>query len=149
MTAQLIDYILKTFPSHGSPVTIYIAQFHFWLTSLCACISNCFLSSTVSGLSLSDLTTVFNHTLPCRARWYILGLRLRMDVRTLDSFRVKYSDPVDLLMQVLKTWLTTSENPTWEAMVEALKSPVIGEARLAMELQQKFCSNAQPPVDGE
>ena len=127
----------------------FIVQFLFRLTSLCAYVSNCFLSSTVSGLGINDLTTVFSETLPCRAKWYNLGLQLRVDVGTLDSFKVQYSGPHYQLTQVLETWLTTSDNPTWEAMVEALKSPVIGEARLAMELQQKYCSSAQPPVDGE
>ena len=68
---------------------------------------------------------------------------------TLDSSRFQYRHRGDLLREVLRTWLTTSKNPTWGALVEALKSPVVGEARLAMELQQKYCSSAQPPVDGE
>ena len=68
---------------------------------------------------------------------------------TLGSIRVRYSDPGYPLRQVLITWLTTSEDPTWEALVEAVKSPMVGEAQLAMELQQKYCSSAQPPVDGE
>ena len=68
---------------------------------------------------------------------------------TLDSIRVQYDDCGDQLREVLRTWLTTSEDPTWEAMVEALKSAFFGEVRLARKLQQKYCSSAQPPVDGE
>ena len=68
---------------------------------------------------------------------------------TLEFFSDQYSDPGDLLREVMQTWLTSSENPTWGALVEALKRPVVGEAQLAMELQRKYCSSAQPPVDGE
>jgi len=76
-------------------------------------------------------------------------MQLRVDVGTLDCFMVKYNDPGDQLREVVKTWLTCSKNPTWRAMIAALESPVIGEARLARELQQKYCSSGQPSVDGE
>jgi len=72
-----------------------------------------------------------------------------VDVGTLDCFKAQYSDPGDQLREVLKTWLTSSKNPTWRAVIDALKSHVIEEAQLARELQQKYCSNEQPSVDGE
>jgi len=61
--------------------------------------------------------------------------------------RSKYNDPGDQLREVLRTWLTTSDNPTWQAMVQALKSPVIEEPRLARELQQKYYPSGQRPVE--
>jgi len=51
--------------------------------------------------------------------------------------------------EVIRTWLTTSDTPTWRVIVEALKSPVTGEGWLAMDLQQKYCSSGQQPVDGK
>ena len=68
---------------------------------------------------------------------------------TLDCFKGQYSDPGDQLREVLRTWLTSSGKPTWRGMIEALNSPVIEEALLAKELQQKYCPSGQPPVDGE
>ena len=108
-------------------------------------------SSSVSGhpLGIADLATVLSELHPCRAKWYHLGIQLQVDVGSLDRFKVQYTDRGDQLLEVIKTWLTTSKNPTWEAMFEALKSPVIGEGRLAMELQQKYCSSGQQPMDGE
>jgi len=100
-------------------------------------------------LGIANLAKVFNEIFPCRAKWYNLGLQLQVDVGTLDCFKAQYGDPGDQLREVARMWLTTSDNPTWQAMVEALKSPVIEEARLAKELQQKYYSNGQPPVDGE
>ena len=101
-------------------------------------------------MGIADLVTVFNDTYSSRAKWYNLGLQLRVDVGTLGCFKVQYSDPGDQLREVLRTWLTSSEKPTWGAMVEALESPVIDEAPLANELQLKYClCSGQPPVDGE
>lgn len=119
-------------------------------TSFYACITSHFFASPVSGPSLgtADLATVLNELFPCRAKWYCLGLQLRVDTGTLDSFKAQ-NDPSDKLREVLKRWLETGENPTWGVMVEALKRPAVGEVRLAVELQQKYCTCTRPPKDGE
>lgn len=100
-------------------------------------------------MGIADLATVFNDTFPCRAKWYNVGIQLRVDVSTLDCIKVQYNDPGDQLREVVKTWLMTSKNSTWGAMIAALKSPVIDEALLATDLQQKYCCRGQPPVNGE
>lgn len=74
-------------------------------------------------MGIADLATVLNDIFPCRAKWYNLGLQLRIDVGTLDSFKAPYGDPGDQLREVMRTWLTTSDNPTWGAMAEALSEP--------------------------
>ena len=110
-----------------------------------------FLASTISGapLGIADLATILNDTFPCRAKWYNVGIQLRVDVGTLDCVKVQYDDPGDQLREVVKTWLMSSKNPTWGGLITALKSPVIDESLLARELQQKYCSSGQPPVDSE
>ena len=108
-----------------------------------------FFAFTISGspLGIADLATILNDIFPCRAKWYNLGIQLRVDLGTLDCFK-HYCDPSDQLREVVRTWLTTSESPTWVAMVDALKSPFIGETRLAMELQRNYYSSGHPPVYG-
>ena len=120
-------------------------------TSSSVCIRISFFASTTSGapLGIADLATVLNETFPCCAKWYNLGVLLQMDVGTLERIKAQYGDPGDQLREVLRTWLTTSDNPTWEAMVQALKSPVINEVRLARDLQQKYYPSGQPTVYGE
>ena len=100
-------------------------------------------------MGIADLANIFSEIFLCRTKWYDLGIQLRLDVGSLDSIKFQYNDPGDQLREVIKRWLTTSETPTWEAIVEALKCPVIGEVLLSMELQQKYCSSGQPPVDSE
>ena len=68
---------------------------------------------------------------------------------TLDCIKVQYDDPGDQLREVVKAWVKSIDNPTWEGMIEALKSPVVDDSLLAMELQQKYCFSGQPPVDGK
>ena len=72
-------------------------------------------------------------------RWYNLGLQLGVRPETLDRIRARFNDPRDQLREVLKTWLTTSDNPSWKALTDALKSPAMGANRLAGSLETKYC----------
>ena len=80
--------------------------------------------SPVSGppLGIADLATVLNELLPCCAKWYDLGIQLRVDIVSLDRVNIQYYYPREKLREVIRMWLTTSDNPTWEAMVETLEA---------------------------
>jgi len=98
-------------------------------------------------LGIADLAIVLNEIFPCCTKWFNIGAQLGVGVGILDSVKVQYFDQQygDQLREVLKVWLKTSENPTWGVIVKTVKSHVIGEGQLAMELQQKYCSSGQPP----
>ena len=72
-------------------------------------------------------------------RWYNLGLQLGVRPETLDRIRARFNDPRDQLREMLKIWLTTSDNPSWKTLTDALKSPVMGESQLAGGLETKYC----------
>ena len=72
-------------------------------------------------------------------RWYNLGLQLGVRPETLDRIRARFNDPRDQLREMLKIWLTTSDNPSWKALTDALKSPAMGESQLAGGLETKYC----------
>jgi len=64
-----------------------------------------------------------------RTEWYNLGLELGQKVSTLDSISARYSgNPTECFRQVLKEWLKgINPPPTWQAMVNALKSPTVAQ----------------------
>ena len=74
-------------------------------------------------------------------RWYELGLELNLKSKTLNRVygHPQSHDPRDQLLEVLKTWLTTSDNPSWKTLTDALKSPRVGANRLAGGLERKYC----------
>ena len=72
-------------------------------------------------------------------RWYNLGLQLRVRPETLEAIRAHFKDPRDQLREMLKVWLTTSDNTSWKTLTNALKSPTMGESRLAGGLETKYC----------
>ena len=63
----------------------------------------------------------------------------------LDQFKQNHSEQSDLMREMLKEWLKTSDEPppTWEAVVRALKSPSVKEISIAARLESKYCIPVQ------
>ena len=49
------------------------------------------------------------------------------------------------MCEVLKHWLKTAVDPppTWETVVTALRSPAVSEMSVAVQLEAKYCAQAQ------
>ena len=73
---------------------------------------------------------------------------------TLDCFKQNHSDQSDLMCEVLKHWLKMAvDPPTWEAVVTALRSPLVNEMSVAAQLEANYCTSVQcmreNPTKGE
>ena len=88
---------------------------------------------------MDDLGCVLEEILNLSAQWYLLGLQLTVKTGTLDSIQVQFADPKRQLLEMLKTWLTTSDNTTWKVLTNALRSQSVGASQLAGELEKKYC----------
>ena len=79
---------------------------------------------------------------PVRAKWYNIGLELDILHTDLDTFKQTYSDPLDLMREVLKHWLQTAVDPrpSWEAVVRALRSLIVNEYFVANQLEVEYCT---------
>ena len=81
------------------------------------------------------------------AQWYHLGVQLKVRIGTLDRIRTQFSDPRDQLLEILKTWLTTSDSTSWETLTDALRSRSVGASQLASVLATKYCVTEETGVD--
>ena len=79
--------------------------------------------------------------------WYTLGLQLQVRISTLDSIRVQFQNPRDQLQEMLKTWLTTSDDTSWKTLTDALGSRSVGASQLASVLERKHCLMEETEVD--
>ena len=71
-------------------------------------------------------------------KWYRLGLELKLDEDSLAFIEEDCKrDSPGALTKVFKTWLDECEDPTWLAMVNALRE--VGDKRKAKDLEDKFC----------
>ena len=109
-----------------------------------------FLMMACSKLSTSDLSNVINEVLPAAAKWYNIGLQLGMSADYLDTIKLN-NDPQECSLKMLRQWLLAE--PSWEALITALRSPTINYSALADKIEKKYCSvepaieTHQQPVD--
>ena len=80
-------------------------------------------------------------------KWYEIGLFLKVCVGTLDAIQVQFpNQSVMCLHKTLEHWLkaAVSPLPTWSDVLNSLKSKVVGENRLALQLESKLCEVSIP-----
>ena len=92
--------------------------------------------------------------------WKAIGVYLQLDVNQIEevsrlaisptaeiesSEYVTHRSPEDCLSEMVKWWLNrVSPQPTWRAVIDALRSPAVGEMKLANQLQLKYCKPQLP-----
>ena len=92
---------------------------------------------------MDDLRLLLEELVDVCDRWYKLGLQLKVKAETLDRIQfpsqghVQYHDPRDELLEMLRVWLTTSDNTSWKALTNALLR--VGKIQLAGSLERKYC----------
>ena len=94
-------------------------------------------------LTLDDLGLLLEELVNVRTQWYPLGLQLKVRTGTLDRIRAQFHDPRDQLLEMLKTWLTTAVNPSWKALINALRSRSVGAYKLADDLMRKWMEETE------
>ena len=96
-----------------------------------------------------SLKALLNVLHSVRASWYDIGLELDIPHNELDCFKQNHTDPKDLLREMLKHWLDTAVDPrpTWEAVVAALRAPIVDKIRVAEQLESKYCAPVQHTID--
>ena len=96
---------------------------------------------------MDDLGCVLEEVLDVSAHWYPLGLQLQVRTSTLDSIRIQFQNPRDQLLEMLKTWLTTSDSTSWKTLTNGLKSRSVGASQLASVLERKHCVMEETAAD--
>ena len=104
------------------------------------------LCSTVKPLGVDDLCVVQEELYVARTRWYNLGLKLGLKPDVLDAIETQCSEnPDKCFRETLKDYLKTV-TPSWRALVEALRSPIVNQPQLAEKVENKYCSAWQPGI---
>ena len=86
-----------------------------------------------------------NELYEVRAKWYDLGVQLRMTTPDLDAIQTQYKNNPDnpgaCLRQMLSDWLTkeVSSPPTWQRVVDALSSPTINKRAVGNRIRNTLC----------
>ena len=88
---------------------------------------------------MNDLPEVFTSVFDARAKWQDLGLVLKIDAASLDAIEMDNPRNVQgCLRCLLKIWLRRAQpKPSWEALAEALRSPLVDEEHLIFNFPRK------------
>ena len=91
-------------------------------------------------LSIDDLLTVFHALYDASTKWNCIGLELGMHHSDLAAIKQRHrEDPYECLEDLLAGWLKRSNpKPTWEAVVKALESRIVGFEQLAESIKEKY-----------
>ena len=98
-------------------------------------------------LTVDDLQTVTQELLPVAERWKAIGRALQLDM---TKFEDEMQQPhlgsrtdksaENYLLEMLREWLKCPNGqPTWHSIVDALQSSAVGEMKLALLLESKYC----------
>ena len=83
-------------------------------------------------LGIKDLHEVLEAVFEVRSSWFSFGLALGIDEPTLQSTSVACRDnPEACLREVLSVWLKNFQKPTWDDIVIALRSRIVGYKHVA------------------
>jgi len=103
---------------------------------------------TPSGqLKLQDLSELMQAMYEARAKWYRIGVQLKLSVGTLDAIRSEFSDTTACLTEMCSHWLRRiNPKPSWPALTKALESSPVGEGHLAQQLRDKYCRGGEETI---
>ena len=88
-------------------------------------------------LEESDLDLLTQELTGVKQKWYEIGEGVGLP-NTRDQIRSKYSAPDFCLRELLSKRLGKGST-TWRNIVDALRSPGVGQSQLADELEAKYC----------
>ncbi len=90
----------------------------------------------VGELGTNDLVVVFRELIEICSEWENIGLELQLSP---GAIKGPYKGHRDCFRDMLKEWLNTSPDPSWQSLIRALRSPIVGKEPLARRLEGKYC----------
>ena len=103
-------------------------------------------------LTPDDIDSILQEILPAMNCSRYIGMALKVPEHVIQTIHDRYEDPQDRLSYILLHFLRQVEpRPTWRAIVDALRSPLVNRNYLAQEVERSHCppSSAQCGVQGE
>ena len=92
-------------------------------------------------LNDGDVGEVYETLYPARKEWRNLGMKLGLGRRDLDNIEDQYSTKGAgrCLEEVVSMYLNRpSLQPTWQAIIDALKSKMVNEEALGVEIEERY-----------
>ncbi len=97
-------------------------------------------------LTIADLGDLYIATFDARIEWRNFLLVLKIPSDKIDSIGKEWrDDPKECYREGLKEWLKGGER-SWEDVVKALSSPIVGEVHIARTIEKDHPSASNPKI---
>ena len=97
-------------------------------------------------LTSEDLSEVRGALYEVRAKWYDIGIELKLPIGTLKTIKKDNPQANDCLTEMCIQWLNHNSCPSWEDLTKALESPPVGEKHMAQQLRDKYCRGGEEVI---
>ena len=102
------------------------------------CYIEIFTHHITGQLSYDDLKDVRRAVWDARSKWKDIGVELGLRPATLENLKDEHRGNNACVTEMLTIWLKgLTPNPTWQALIDALKEPTVCEEALASQIQQQ------------
>ncbi len=111
-----------------------------YLQSMTATFSHTLWCTAGTVLTMDDFNAVCTALMVVRYRWQLISIELGLSIAHLYTLQADYGyGNEQCLTEMVRTWLRRSDpRPTWESLIDALRSPTVSEARLAAKIEEKY-----------
>ncbi len=94
----------------------------------------------IAHLSVEDYKVVRKALWDVRGKWHDIGTELDLPIMELGNIRDQHKNDFKVCLgEMVTQWLKRlNPRPTWEALVEALEEPTVGEEATALSLSKKY-----------
>ena len=91
-------------------------------------------------LKEDDIFEIQEEAWDARSKWSNIGLGLRLPPSDLDVIEKDQGDTDDKFSKMIRKWLRTGKNCTWESLCKVLEARSIGKAHIAKEIRRQKCA---------
>jgi hypothetical protein len=89
-------------------------------------------------LNINHLVHILRATWEGRNEWQSLGIELGIAPDTLEAISRDHPQSIsDCFLEMISEWLRNSSGPTWEDLISALQSPLVGLQTLTTDCHDK------------
>ena len=94
---------------------------------------------------LKDLT---DELFPVINKYYFIGVQLGIRKEILKKIEKDHNDTYRCFVEVLSYWLDNGESVSWDSIISALESPLVGNKTLAATLRTKYSTSRKITSQG-
>lgn len=87
-----------------------------------------------------------NELIPITTKWYDIGIQLDLTPEELDMINLEHKDSLQAKLRSLLIWWLNrvTPQPSWQALIAALRTSAVNEQGLANKLEQQYNQKPSP-----